>query len=57
MTGRREILTNYKEEYGGPVRFGNNEIAPIIGFGDVVFENITIKDVLVPEYQIQTIID
>ena len=44
MTGRREILTNYKEEYGGPVRFGNNEITPIVGTGDIICENITLKD-------------
>jgi len=45
MTGRREILTNYREEYGGPVRFGNNEIAPIVGTGDIICENIIVKDV------------
>ena len=45
MTGRREILTNYKKEYGGSVRFGNNEIAPIVGTGDIICENITVKDV------------
>ena len=45
MTGQREILTNYKEEYGGPVRFGNNDIAPIVGTGDIICENIIVKDV------------
>ncbi|KAJ9536644.1 hypothetical protein OSB04_un000193 [Centaurea solstitialis] len=31
MTGRKEILSNYKEEYGGSVKFGNNELAPVVG--------------------------
>ena len=44
MSGRREILTNYREEYGGPVRFGNNEISPIVGTGDIICEKITVKD-------------
>ncbi|KAJ9536332.1 hypothetical protein OSB04_un000495 [Centaurea solstitialis] len=34
MTGRKEILSNYKEEYGGSVKFGNNELAPVVGQGD-----------------------
>ena len=43
--GQREILKNFIEEYGGPVRFGNNDLAPITGHGDLVSNNITIKDV------------
>ncbi|KAJ9545096.1 hypothetical protein OSB04_024803 [Centaurea solstitialis] len=31
MTGRKEILSNYKEEYGGSVKFGNNELALVVG--------------------------
>ncbi|KAJ9536535.1 hypothetical protein OSB04_un000287 [Centaurea solstitialis] len=45
MTGRKEILSNYKEEYGGSVKFGNNELAPVVGQGDVVCKDITIKNV------------
>ncbi|KAJ9551588.1 hypothetical protein OSB04_015633 [Centaurea solstitialis] len=45
MTGRKEILSNYKEEYGGSVKFGNNELAPIVGQGDIVCKDITIKNV------------
>ncbi|KAJ9542201.1 hypothetical protein OSB04_028707 [Centaurea solstitialis] len=29
MTGRKELLFNYKEEYGGSVKFGNNDLAPV----------------------------
>ncbi|KAJ9567364.1 hypothetical protein OSB04_003330 [Centaurea solstitialis] len=36
MTGRKEILSNYKEEYGGSVKFGQ---------GDIVCKDITIKNV------------
>ncbi|KAJ9544283.1 hypothetical protein OSB04_023990 [Centaurea solstitialis] len=45
MTGRKEILSNYKEEYGGSVMFGNNELAPVVGQGDIVCKDITIKNV------------
>ena len=45
MTGRKEILSNYVEEYGGPVRFGNNDVVPILGHGDLVCDNITVEDV------------
>ncbi|KAJ9536523.1 hypothetical protein OSB04_un000275 [Centaurea solstitialis] len=45
MTGRKEILSNYKEEIGGSVKFGNNELAPVVGQGDIVCKDITIKNV------------
>ncbi|KAJ9542402.1 hypothetical protein OSB04_028908 [Centaurea solstitialis] len=45
MTGRKEILSNYKEEYGGSVKVGNNELAPVVGQGDIVCKDITIKNV------------
>ncbi|KAJ9561381.1 LOW QUALITY PROTEIN: hypothetical protein OSB04_006541 [Centaurea solstitialis] len=45
MTGRKEILSNYKEEYGGSVKFGNNELAPVVGQCDIVCKDITIKNV------------
>ncbi|KAJ9538751.1 hypothetical protein OSB04_031484 [Centaurea solstitialis] len=45
MTGRKEILSNYKEEYGGFVKLGNNELAPVVGQGDIVCKDITIKNV------------
>ncbi|KAJ9544249.1 hypothetical protein OSB04_023956 [Centaurea solstitialis] len=45
MTGRKELLFNYKEEYGGSVKFGNNDLAPVVGQGDIVCNNITIQNV------------
>jgi len=45
MTGRKEIMSNYVKEYGGPVRFGNNDVAPIFDHRDLVCDNITIEDV------------
>ncbi|KAJ9536677.1 hypothetical protein OSB04_un000150 [Centaurea solstitialis] len=45
MTGRKEILSNYTEEYGGSVKFGNNELAPVVGLGDIVCKDITIQNV------------
>ncbi|KAJ9536225.1 hypothetical protein OSB04_un000591 [Centaurea solstitialis] len=44
-TGRKEIMSNYKEEYGGSVKFGNNELAPVVGQGDIVCKDITIQNV------------
>ncbi|KAJ9546514.1 hypothetical protein OSB04_019057 [Centaurea solstitialis] len=45
MTGRKELLSNYKEEYGGSVKFGNNELSPVVGHGDILCEDITINNV------------
>ncbi|KAJ9544703.1 hypothetical protein OSB04_024410 [Centaurea solstitialis] len=45
MTGRKELLSNYKEEYGGSVKFGNNELSPVVGHGDIVCKDITINNV------------
>ena len=46
MIGRKEILTNFIEKYVGMVRFGNYHFSPIMGYGDVMRDNITIKKVL-----------
>ncbi|KAJ9547523.1 LOW QUALITY PROTEIN: hypothetical protein OSB04_020066 [Centaurea solstitialis] len=35
MTGRRELLANFKNKYGGNVRFGNKLSAPIMGYAYV----------------------
>ncbi|KAJ9566395.1 hypothetical protein OSB04_002361 [Centaurea solstitialis] len=45
MTGRKELLSKYKEEYGGSVKFGNNELSPVVGHGDIVCKDITINNV------------
>nr|GFB43430.1 integrase, catalytic region, zinc finger, CCHC-type, peptidase aspartic, catalytic [Tanacetum cinerariifolium] len=45
MMGNRVLLTNYVEKFLGTVRFGNNDFAVIIGYGDVVIRSMTIKKV------------
>ncbi|KAJ9557513.1 hypothetical protein OSB04_012127 [Centaurea solstitialis] len=45
MTGRKELLSNYREEYGGSVKFGNNKLSPVVGHGDIVCKDITINNV------------
>ena len=45
MTGNKEILSNFKQKFGGTVRYGNNQFSPILGYSDVVRENITIRKV------------
>nr|GEZ35403.1 retrovirus-related Pol polyprotein from transposon TNT 1-94 [Tanacetum cinerariifolium] len=45
MTGNLKLLCNFVEKYLGTVRFGNDQFAPILGYGDFVQENITINKV------------
>ncbi|GJU78997.1 reverse transcriptase domain-containing protein [Tanacetum coccineum] len=45
MTGNASLLCNFVEKYLGTVRFGNDQFAPILGYGDLVQGNITIKRV------------
>ncbi|XP_071687434.1 uncharacterized protein [Rutidosis leptorrhynchoides] len=45
MTGDKSMLTNYVNKFLGTVRFGNDEIATIEGYGDYVFNGVTIKRV------------
>ncbi|KAI3735782.1 hypothetical protein L6452_15295 [Arctium lappa] len=45
MTGQKDILSNYTEKFCGNVRFGNYPFSPILGYRDVVQENVTIKKV------------
>ncbi|GJZ10257.1 integrase, catalytic region, zinc finger, CCHC-type containing protein [Tanacetum coccineum] len=42
MTGDRSLLRNFIEKFMGTVRFGNDNFAAIIGYGDYVQGNITI---------------
>ncbi|KAJ9548098.1 hypothetical protein OSB04_020641 [Centaurea solstitialis] len=41
MTGRKEILHNFKQKFCGSVQFGNEQYAPILGYGDVIQDKIT----------------
>ncbi|GJU66027.1 retrovirus-related pol polyprotein from transposon TNT 1-94 [Tanacetum coccineum] len=45
MTGNLKILTNFVEKFLGTVKFGNDQIAPILGYEDLVQGKITNKRV------------
>nr|GFA43477.1 hypothetical protein [Tanacetum cinerariifolium] len=45
MTGNLSLLCKFVEKYMGTVRFGNDQFAPILGYGDLVQGNITINRV------------
>ncbi|GJR87355.1 retrovirus-related pol polyprotein from transposon TNT 1-94 [Tanacetum coccineum] len=45
MTGNLKLLTNFVEKFLGTVKFRNDQIAPILGYGDLVQGMITIKRV------------
>nr|GEZ56563.1 retrovirus-related Pol polyprotein from transposon TNT 1-94 [Tanacetum cinerariifolium] len=43
MMGNLKLLCNFVEKFLGTVCFGNDQFAPILGYGDLVQENITIN--------------
>nr|GEU65149.1 ribonuclease H-like domain, reverse transcriptase, RNA-dependent DNA polymerase [Tanacetum cinerariifolium] len=43
MTGNLKLLTNFVEKFLGTVKFENDRIAPILGYGDLVQGKVTIK--------------
>ncbi|KAI3697849.1 hypothetical protein L6452_30947 [Arctium lappa] len=45
MTGQKAFLSNYTEKFSGNVRFGNDQLSPILGYGDIIQDNITISKV------------
>ncbi|GJX18498.1 retrovirus-related pol polyprotein from transposon TNT 1-94 [Tanacetum coccineum] len=45
MTGNLTLLCNFVEKYLGTVHFGNDQFAPILGYGDLVHGNIMINRV------------
>ncbi|KAI3771132.1 hypothetical protein L6452_02290 [Arctium lappa] len=45
MTGQKDLLCNYTEKFSGNVRFGNDQLSPILGYGDIIQDNITISKV------------
>nr|GFB51178.1 retrovirus-related Pol polyprotein from transposon TNT 1-94 [Tanacetum cinerariifolium] len=45
MTGNLKLLTNFVEKFLGSVKFRNDQIAPILGYGDLVQGTVTIKRV------------
>nr|GEZ65285.1 retrovirus-related Pol polyprotein from transposon TNT 1-94 [Tanacetum cinerariifolium] len=45
MTGNLELLTNFVDKFLGSVKFENDQITPILGYGDLVQGTVTIKRV------------
>nr|GFC55623.1 retrovirus-related Pol polyprotein from transposon TNT 1-94 [Tanacetum cinerariifolium] len=45
MMGNLKLLINFVEKFLGTIKFGNDQIAPILGYGDLVQGAITIKRV------------
>nr|GFC65583.1 integrase, catalytic region, zinc finger, CCHC-type, peptidase aspartic, catalytic [Tanacetum cinerariifolium] len=45
MTGNLKLLTNFVEKFLGTVKFGNDQIAPILGYRDLVQGAVMIKRV------------
>nr|GEW60916.1 retrovirus-related Pol polyprotein from transposon TNT 1-94 [Tanacetum cinerariifolium] len=45
MIRNLKLLTNFVEKFLGTVKFGNAQIAPILGYGDLVQGTVTIKRV------------
>nr|GEZ52710.1 retrovirus-related Pol polyprotein from transposon TNT 1-94 [Tanacetum cinerariifolium] len=45
MTGNIKLLIKFVENFLGTVKFGNDQIAPILAYGDIVQGNVTIKKV------------
>nr|GEZ81049.1 hypothetical protein [Tanacetum cinerariifolium] len=45
VTGNLKLLINFVEKFLGTVKFGNDQIAPILGYGDLVQGAFTIKQV------------
>nr|GFB66507.1 integrase, catalytic region, zinc finger, CCHC-type, peptidase aspartic, catalytic [Tanacetum cinerariifolium] len=45
MTGNLKLLINFMKKFLGTIKFGNDQIAPILGYGDLVQGAITIKRV------------
>ncbi|GJV96365.1 putative ribonuclease H-like domain-containing protein [Tanacetum coccineum] len=45
MTGNLKLQSNFVEKFLGTVKFRNDQISPILGYGDLVQGNVTIKRV------------
>nr|GEU45714.1 hypothetical protein [Tanacetum cinerariifolium] len=45
MTGNLKLLCNFVQKFLGTGRFGNDQFAPILGYGDLVQGNVTINRV------------
>ncbi|GJY19197.1 hypothetical protein Tco_0390688 [Tanacetum coccineum] len=45
ITGNLKLLSNFVSQFLGTVKFENDQIAPILGYGDLVQGSVTIKRV------------
>nr|GFA60261.1 putative ribonuclease H-like domain-containing protein [Tanacetum cinerariifolium] len=45
MTGNLKLLIHFVEKFLGTIKFGNDQIVPILGYGDLVQGAVTIKRV------------
>nr|GEY77463.1 retrovirus-related Pol polyprotein from transposon TNT 1-94 [Tanacetum cinerariifolium] len=45
ITGNLKLLCNFVKKFLGTIRFGNDQFAPILGYGDSVQGNVTINQV------------
>ncbi|GJU29673.1 retrovirus-related pol polyprotein from transposon TNT 1-94 [Tanacetum coccineum] len=45
MTGNLKLLSNFVEQFLGTMKFGNDQISPILGYGDLVQGKVTTKRV------------
>nr|GEV25058.1 hypothetical protein [Tanacetum cinerariifolium] len=45
IMGNLKLLCNFVKKFPGTVRFGNDQFAPILGYGDLVQGNVTINRV------------
>nr|GFC67259.1 integrase, catalytic region, zinc finger, CCHC-type, peptidase aspartic, catalytic [Tanacetum cinerariifolium] len=45
MTGNLKLLINFVEKFMGTVQFGNDQIVPTLGYGDLVQGAVMIKRV------------
>nr|GEV86671.1 retrovirus-related Pol polyprotein from transposon TNT 1-94 [Tanacetum cinerariifolium] len=52
MTGNLKLLCNFVEKFLGTVCFGNDQFAPILGYGDLVQGNVTINKVYYVEGEV-----
>nr|GEW57874.1 retrovirus-related Pol polyprotein from transposon TNT 1-94 [Tanacetum cinerariifolium] len=43
MTGNLKLLINFKEKFLGTVKFGNDQIAPILGYGDLGYGSSSVS--------------
>ncbi|GJS53252.1 retrovirus-related pol polyprotein from transposon TNT 1-94 [Tanacetum coccineum] len=43
MTGNLTLLVNFVVKFLGTIRFDNDQVAPILGYGDLVQGNVTVK--------------